>query len=535
MSRHSTDPAWKDPLKAFKGPPLADDLACDVCVVGAGIAGLTTAYLLTQAGRQVVIIDGNESPGGGETRFTTAHLSSVLDDRYFEIARIRGEAAARLAHESHAAAIDQIEMICGADGIDCGFRRLEGHLFAAPGDEKIIDREFDAAKAAGCVVEKLPNIPIPALGSGPCLRFANQATFEPSRYMAGLWSAIAKRKATFHGLTRARDVTGGDRAQVKTDRGNIRANAVVVATNSPIHTRVALHTKLAPYSTYAIAGPVPRGSVPDALFWDTLDPYHYIRLVTASDRDDPTSNIDLLLVGGADHRTGQEPNPGRRWDDLEQWTRARFPQFNTVSHRWSGMVMETLDGLAYIGADPTGAANVYVATGDSGMGMTHGTIAGILLTDLILGRTNAWTELYDPRRLPIRSTGEYMSEAANSSLPYVDWIRGSSVMSVDQITPGEGATIRRGLTKLAIYRDDAGSLHTMSAVCPHLGGLVRWNPAEKTWDCPCHGSRFHANGEVLHGPAHCALSRVENRQIPVSATGAGPVVDVKSEPNRQVI
>jgi glycine/D-amino acid oxidase-like deaminating enzyme/nitrite reductase/ring-hydroxylating ferredoxin subunit len=530
MSRQSTKPPWQDPLAAFKGPPLVRDLDCDVCVVGAGIAGLTTAYLLSQAGRHVVVIDGNESPGGGETRFTTAHLASAIDDRFYEVARIRGEAAAKLAHESHAAAIDQIEMICDAEGIACGFRRLDGFLFAAPGDEKVIDREFEAAKAAGCDVQKLDGTPIPTLGSGPGIRFSRQATFEPSRYMTGLWSAIAKREVAFLGQTRARDVAGGDCPEVRTDRGTIRANAVVVASNSPIHTRLVLHAKLAPYSTYVIAGPVPRGSVADGLYWDTLDPYHYIRLITNRDRDDSTSETELLLVGGADHRTGQEQNPARRWLDLEEWSRERFPQMGDITHRWSGMVMETLDGLGYIGADPTGARNVYVATGDSGMGMTHGTIAGILLSDLIQGRPNAWVELYDPSRRPIRATGDLVTEAANAALPYVDWVTGSNVNELNAIRPGEGAVVRKGLTKLAIYRDPVGTLHFRSAVCPHLGGLVRWNSAEKTWDCPCHGSRFHASGEVLHGPAHCPLNSVESRVVPLSSSS--PVLDVESHKRR---
>jgi glycine/D-amino acid oxidase-like deaminating enzyme/nitrite reductase/ring-hydroxylating ferredoxin subunit len=510
MSKHSTDPAWKDPLKEFKGPPLAGDLISNVCVIGAGMAGLTTAYLLSQAGRQVTVIDHNVAPGGGETRYTTAHLSSAIDDRFTEVARIRGKDAARLAYESHAAAIDRIDANCQAEGIDCGLRRLDGLLFPAPGDEKVIREEFEAAKAAGCKVELLPEVPVPGLGGGPCLRFAGQGTFEPSRYMAGLWAACARRGVTFYGQTRAGDVTGGKPAEVKTERGwTIRANAVVVATNTPFHTRVAMHTKVQPYSTYAVAGPIPRGSVPDGLFWDTLDPYHYVRLVTHRDQIDLDADTDLLLVGGADHRTGQDPDPGRRWDDLGRWTRDRFPQFGGVKYCWSGMVMETLDGLGYIGADPTGAENVYLATGDSGMGMTHGTIAGILLTDLILGRPNPWTELYDPKRFPVRSTGDYVSEGANTARQYSDWLTSGDVKSVEEIRPGQGAVVRRGLTKLAIYRDDGGGLHVRSAVCAHLGCIVRWNPAERTWDCPCHGSRYTATGEVFHGPAHTGLSRAE--------------------------
>ncbi len=424
MSRLSTAPAWNDSLQSFQAPPLPGDQVCDVCVVGAGIAGLTTAYLLTQAGRKVIVIDGNESPGGGETRFTSAHLSSVIDDRFYEIARIRGDAAARLAHESHAAAIDQIQLICDTEEIDCGFRRVDGYLFPGPGDEKIIDREYEAAKSAGCIVEKTDFGPIPTLGMVPCLRFGNQAAFEPSRYLAGLWAGASRRGVSLYGRTRARHVDSGDCPEVRTDGGTIRANAVVVATNSPIHLRVAMHTKLAPYSTYVIAGPIPIDSVPDALYWDTLDPYHYIRLIRASDRDGQATDTDLLLVGGADHRTGHEPHPERRWDDLERWTRERFLQFNSVTHRWSGMVMETLDGLGYIGPDPTGAKNVYVATGDSGMGLTHGTIAGLLLSDLIVGRTNIWSDLYDPGRLPLRSTGEFVSEASSGAPPVHGLVHG---------------------------------------------------------------------------------------------------------------
>jgi len=510
MSKHSTSPAWKDPLKELHGPPLTEDLVADVCVVGAGIAGLTTAYILAEAGRQVTLIDANDSPGGGETRFTTAHLASAIDDRFYEVARVRGEKMARLAFEAHAAAINRIEAICRLEKIDCGFRRIAGHLFPAPGDEKVIRKEYDAARAAGCAVEMLPDIPIASLGKGPCLRFLDQGTFEPSRYMAGLWSAASRRGVSFYGRTRARGIHGGLPAQVTTDRGvSVRANAIIVATNTPIHTRLAVHTKIAPYSTYAIAGPIPHGSVPDGLYWDTLDPYHYIRLVTATDRGDADTATDLLVVGGDDHRTGQDPDPSGRWDDLEIWTRERFLQFGGAKCRWSGMVMETLDGLAYIGADATGEKNVYLTTGDSGMGLTHGTIAGILLNDLIHGRESPWKELFDPSRFPVRATGEYVSEGAHTALPYTDWLTGGDVKSIEAVKPGQGAVVRRGLTKLAVFRDDQGSLCVRSAVCPHLGGIVRWNPAEQSWDCPCHGSRFRPNGEVLHGPATKGLGKAE--------------------------
>ena len=501
MARHSTDPAWLDPLQSVHSPPLTADVTADVCVIGAGIAGLTTAYRLAGDGKSVVLLDAGSAPGSGETRYTTGHLASAIDDRFTAVAHIRGADAARLAYESHSAAIDRIEANVRAEGIDCGFRRLEGHLFPVNGDTKTIDDEFEAAKAAGCAVERLSSLPASALGQGPCLRFDNQGTFEPSRYMAGLWAAASGRGVKLFANTRATGVDGGKPATVKTDKGpSVTAAAVVVATNTPVHTTFAMHTKLAPYMTYAIAGPVPRGTLPDALFWDTGDPYHYVRLITARDQDSRTT--DLLLVGGADHKVGQDADPGRRWDDLEAWTKARFPDFGPVKHNWSGMVMETLDGLAYIGPDPTGEDNVFLAAGDSGMGLTHGTIAGMLLADMILGRPNPWAELYTPGRLPFKSGADYASENVNVARQYADWFTGGDVKAVEEIKPGCGAVVRRGLTKLAVFRESDGTIHVRSAVCPHLSGIVRWNPAEGTWDCPCHGSRFKANsGEVIHGPA----------------------------------
>lgn len=506
MTTQATSPVWKDELSAHEYSPLTRDVTCDACVIGAGIAGLTTAYELVLTGQQVIVVDPKGTPGGGETRFTTAHLSSVIDDRFQDVTRIRGVEMSRLAYQSHAAAISRIEEICKVDRISCGFRRVDGYLFPTPGDMKLLEAEFKAAQEAGCEVELIHSTPVSSMWDGPSLRFSNQAAFEPSRYLAGLWTAAARRGAKFYGKTRATEVTGGSPALVRTDSGGtIHAEAVVVATNTPIHTRVTLHTKLAPYSTYAVAGPIPRGSVPDALYWDTLDPYHYIRVVTSRDRDDLALDTDLLVVGGADHKTGQESDPARRWNDLEKWACERFPQFRKATHSWSGMVMETLDGLAYIGAAPSGERRVFVATGDSGMGLTHGTIAGQLLRDLILDRVNPWTELYNPSRLPLRSTGHYMSDGANVAIQYTDWLTSGDVRSEKEIERGEGAVVRHGLSKLAVYRDEEGSIHSMSAVCPHLGGLVRWNSAEKTWDCPCHGSRFQAKGSVIHGPANSGL------------------------------
>jgi Rieske Fe-S protein len=258
-----------------------------------------------------------------------------------------------------------------------------------------------------------------------------------------------------------------------------------------------------------IGAKVPLGSVGKALYWDMEDPYHYVRLHSMT--SDCKTHHDILIVGGEDHKTGQAEDAGERHARLEQWARASFPHMEKVEFTWAGQVMETIDGLAFIGRDPMDADNVFVVTGDCGMGMTHGTIAGILLTDLILGRDNPWSTLYDPSRKTLRAAGEFAKEAVNVAAQYADWVTGGDVETVDEIAKDSGAVIRRGLTKVAVYRDAKGKLHELSAVCTHLGCIVHWNTLEKTWDCPCHGSRFDKLGKVVNGPANTDLAPIENK------------------------
>jgi Rieske Fe-S protein len=255
--------------------------------------------------------------------------------------------------------------------------------------------------------------------------------------------------------------------------------------------------------TYVVGLRIPAGSVAGALFWDAEDPYHYVRVMAGGAAD----GDDLLIVGGEDHKSGQADDTVERHARLEGWARKRFPMVTGVELVWGGQVMEPVDGVAFIGINPLDANNVYVATGDAGMGLTHGTIAGILLSDLILGRTNRWGTLYDPSRKTLRSAGEYIKEATNMAAQYADWVTGGDVESPTEIARDSGAVVRRGLTKLAVYRDEEGRVHEYSAVCPHLGCIVHWNDAEKTWDCPCHGSRFDKHGTVINGPANKGLAK----------------------------
>jgi glycine/D-amino acid oxidase-like deaminating enzyme/nitrite reductase/ring-hydroxylating ferredoxin subunit len=437
---------------------------------------------------------------------TTAHLTNAFDDRYSEMEKLHGADGSRLIAESHSAAIDKVEKLVRDEQIDCGFERLDGFLFVPPNESTdILDDELKASQRAGLVdVELVKRAPIETFDTGPALRFPRQAQFHPLEYLTGLTRAFTRAGGRIFTETHATKITGGADARVETSLGPaVSCDVIVVATNTPVNDRVAIHTKQAAYVTYVIGVRIPKGSVTQALYWDTPDPYHYVRVLQA-DKKNPTH--DILIVGGEDHKTGQENDGAERFAKLEQWTRERFPQMGEVEFRWSGQVMEPVDGIAFIGPNPLDEDNVFIATGDSGQGMTHGTIAGMLLTDLIQDRKNPWTDLYNPSRIKLRSLGEYASENLNVAGQFTDYLTAGEIDAVEELKPGEGAIMRDGLSKLAVYRDDGGTVHKLSAVCPHLGCIVAWNSTEKTWDCPCHGSKFDAGGRVYQGPANGDLS-----------------------------
>ena len=512
-SSGTTETVWTATHVIAERPPLVSDVDADVCVVGAGIAGITTAFLLATEGRHVVVLDAG-TVGGGMTGRTTAHLAPALDDRYYELEREHGADGARLAAESHRAAVDAIERQVAAEQIDCDFLRLDGYLFVPPGDTSDdLERELDAAKRAGLDVERVSRAPLPGLDTGPALRFASQGQFHPLRYLDGLARALERRGGTIACGMHVARVEGGRDAHVETRAGPVvRAEAVVVATNTPINDRLVIHTKQAPYTTYVVALAVPAGALSPALFWDTRQraheagsgeaPYHYVRLAPLNAFE------DVLIVGGEDHKTGQAHDPEQRFARLVEWSRERWPQAREVRYRWSGQVMEPVDSLAFIGRNPADDGNVFVATGDSGNGMTHGSIAGLLITDLLAGRDNPWSRLYDPGRVTLKSVRDFAKENLNVAAQYVKGYAGrGDVADEADIAPGTGAIVSRGLSKIAVYRDEQGQLHERSAVCTHLGCIVQWNPAERTWDCPCHGSRFACDGTVVTGPAVRDLDR----------------------------
>lgn len=497
---------WRAEIKPQQFEPLEQDARCDLVVVGSGIAGLSAAYEAARCGAKVIIIDRRDMTDGMTAR-TTAHLVSEIDDRYSDLIEMIGEDDARLYHESQVAAINRIEAICRDEGIDADFARLAGYLVPADlSHMKELEREYEACRKLGVEVEWSDSAPYQLSQDLKALKFADQGRFHPLKYCAGLVRAIQERGGQLHAGTAYVGHEEQDEAVViRTGQGRtIRAGAALFATNSPVNDRVAIHTKQEPMRTYAMAGRVPRGSVEDALIWDTLWPYHYVRLQPAGDGE------DWLIAGGEDHRTGTADDMEERFAKLESWTRERFPSFTEDEYRWSGQVMEPVDCVPYSGRD--GSDRIYVHTGDSGTGMTNSVAGALNFIALYRNEKARFADLFDPGRKPKSrlSLGEYVKGQGPVVANLAEYVESGEVDSVDEIKPGEGAILRRGIAKHAVYRDEDGTITELSAVCTHVGCIVHWNSFEKCWDCPCHGSQFQPDGTVLNAPAISPLAKIEN-------------------------
>ena len=497
-----TSPYWNDQAKLPSFPRLtrADD--ADVVVVGAGITGLTAAHLLAIAGKSVILLERGRC-AAVDSGHTSAHLTMVTDERLHTLVARFGKDHAQAAWDAGLAAIAQIAATIGENKIDCDFRRVDGYLHARHGDLAQADElrnEAVLARDLGFDAEFVDSTP--AVG-GPGIRFADQARVHPGKYLAGLAAAAKKAGARIFEHSDADEYCAGP-LSVTANGHTVTCRDIVIATHDPamgIRSQAAatlFQTKLALYTSYVIAGRVPKGRLPDALWWDTEDPYRFLRI-------EPGADHDVVIFGGEDHKTGQITDTLALYERLETTLTAMLPEFEPT-HRWSGQVIQTTDGLPYLGK---ATDHQYQATGFCGNGMTFGTMGAMISSDAIVGRANPWSALFDVGRTAlVNGAWDYVKE--NLDYPYYmirDRFAGAEGHSLRSVKRGEGKIIECRGRKVAAYRDDHGAATMCSAICTHMGCVVAWNPAERTWDCPCHGSRFTTTGAVISGPAEAPLPR----------------------------
>jgi glycine/D-amino acid oxidase-like deaminating enzyme/nitrite reductase/ring-hydroxylating ferredoxin subunit len=495
-------PFWIDSAPIQRFPRLEKNVNVDVVVVGAGITGITTAHLLKKTGLTVALIE-RERLASMDTGHTTAHLTCITDVELQELAGNFGDDHAQAAWDAGAAAIDEIERIVQGEGIECEFTRVPAyvHVCVDGFSQKEISRlkkEASTAAKLGFDAGYLESVPYFNL---PGVQYPNQAKFHPRKYLRFLVLKVPGNGSHVFEKSTATEFDAKKR-RVKVNRNWISFDRVVMATNNPLvglattTAATLLQTKLSLYTSYALGARVPTRTVPEALFWDTRDPYDYLRV-------DRHHGFDYLIYGGEDHKTGQKKQTEKAYARLRARLKEIIPRAR-LNHRWSGQVICTPDGLPYIGEN---AERQFVATGYCGNGITFGTVAAIMARDWATGRKNPWADLFAVDRKKIKgATWNYLRE--NKDYPYYmvkDRITRPEAHSVRGLKRGEGMIIGSRGKKVAVFRDDDGNICKLSPVCTHLGCLVRWNRAESTWDCPCHGSRFKPTGEVIAGPAEEAL------------------------------
>ncbi len=474
---------------------IKSDHQTGTCIVGGGITGISVAYQLAKRGHKVTLVEAFKL-GSGQTGRTTAHLTCQLEAQFIYLLKMHDEKTVSTFLDAHRKAIDVMEDIIESENISCDFKRLDGFLFCGENyDSDKLKEEQKAASKCGIELDYVEVTPL-LKNAVESLRYPRQAQFHPLKYIEGLVRALKDLGVTIYEATHVNEIRQDDHDSwtLHTDAGfTIHADKLVVATNSPVNNRFYIHTKQYAYRTYAMAFKLKSFVKEEMLLWDTADPYHYIRFAG-----------DSVIIGGEDHKTGQDPEHDP-FLSLEKWTRENFPTAGDVMWKWSGQVLEPMDQIGFIGKNPGIEKNVYISTGESGLGMTSATIASLIIPDLIDKGTHPWASTFDPSRPPVHGLVEFLKENANVAIQYTDWVTPSEVKDIEEIPVDCGSVVREGLSKNCVYHD-TDHFETKSAVCPHLGGIVHWNDIEKTWDCPCHGSRFSSKGKVIEGPSMMDLS-----------------------------
>ncbi|MYW46652.1 FAD-dependent oxidoreductase [Streptomyces sp. SID161] len=496
-----TDSYWLRTAPGPEHPALDTDLDVDVAVVGAGIAGLSTAHELTRAGLRVAVLEAGRA-AGGVTGYTTAKLTAQHTLVYDRLRRTRGPDGARLYARSQTEAIEHAAALVAELGIECEWETRDAYTYVRDRDRaEEVRAEAEAAREAGlpAVFTTETGLPFPVAGA---VRVTGQAQFHPVKYLRAITADLIARGGQVYEGTRVTGLTEGEPCRLTTESGaTVTARDVVLATHYPVFDRALLFARLSPRRELVVAGPLGDGPDPDGMY---ITPDENTRSVRTAPYGE---NGQRLLVVTGEHFTPGTGDPRAGFERLAAWARAHFPGV-TLDHAWATQDNESTDTVPLIGPFHPGARHTYVATGFGGWGLSGGIMAGRLLTSLITGRECAWRELYDPRRLKsvVREAPSLLKTQAEVARHFVG-DRLKPPVSVDDLAPGEGALVRSGGERLAAYRDEDGALHAVSARCTHLGCLVSFNRAERAWECPCHGSRFGVDGEVLQGPALKPLER----------------------------
>lgn len=490
MDALSHNSYWRTPGDSIEAPAQPLPQRVEVAIIGAGITGLTAGLHLRRAGVSVAILEAG-TVGAGTTGGTSAHLDAHPEQGASRLIRQYGLEAARTTTTARMAAIQQIEDWVNEYQIDCEFQRIPGFWYSE--EER---RAHDVQKEAAALmdlalsVETVTEVGLPfATASG--VRIENQARFHPLKYLKGLAEQLIIAGGVLCEHVRAQPPEDGTPCKIETSRGTLEAERVLVCAHSAYLGMSQLDTRVAPYQSYVIAARIAE-AIPDALFWDNADPYHYWRRAEGNDPH-------LVIVGGEDHKTGQE-NEHDALERLEAYLRQRVT-VESVECRWSAELFEPVDDLPYIGRVPS-TKQLFIATGFSGTGLTFGTLAGHLLSDLVLDRKNPVADLFSPSRVkPLAAAFDFVKENVNVAQHFVmDRFKGDRVKAFEEIALGEGRLVIHNGKQIAAYRDQKGELFLLSPVCTHMGCHVLWNEVEQTWDCPCHGGRYSATGERLYGP-----------------------------------
>jgi glycine/D-amino acid oxidase-like deaminating enzyme/nitrite reductase/ring-hydroxylating ferredoxin subunit len=481
---------WTATAPATTYEPLPHDLEVDVCVIGAGITGLTAAVLLKEAGLTVAVVEMDRI-AGGVTAYTTGKVTALHGRVYAQVRSRFGTDGARAYADANAAALELIASWVAERGIECDFRRKTAVTYAQD-DARDLDDELEAAQEAGLAVEPGDaGLPWQVAGA---IRLGDQAEFHARRYLLALADAIPGEGSAIHERTRALGVDDGSPCRVHTDHGDVVARDVIVATHYPMLDRGLFFARLSAERSYCVALRA-AAPLPQDMYLSTESPSHSIRLA-------PHDGEELLIVGGESHKTGQGGDTTVRYERLEAWARERF-EVEEVAYRWSTQDCMPADGIPYVGKLSLISKHVWTASGYRKWGLTNGTAAALMLADLVRGEENPWAPTFDANRFkPLAAAPTLLKENANVGAHFFgDRLAPPDARSLDELAPGEGGIVAVDGERSAAYRDEDGTVHTVSPICTHLYCQVKWNAAERSWDCPCHGSRFDVTGKVIHGPA----------------------------------